>query len=306
MVLGVCTLSLWSQQEVMVSQYMFNGLFINPAYSGSHDYWEASALHRSQWVSLDGAPVSQVIGADGPLANGKLGVGGVIVNDKIGDTKQFSFMANGSYHLDLDSEQKNRLSFGLSAGFTNYSYKFDETTVFDAGDEVFSNTIENKYVPKLGAGVYFYSDRFYAGASVPTLFAGDDQLSIKANGDSLGTDDVHYENHFFFNTGYVFDAGANLKVKPNILVKYHPSAPLQADINLNFLLYEKLWLGASYRTASDIIGIVEFNITPHLRVGYAYDFTLSDIGDYSSGGHEVMLGYSFGKEVIKMKSARYF
>ncbi len=290
----------------MVSQYMFNGQFINPAYSGSHEYWEASALHRSQWVSLDGAPVSQILGVDGPVANGKIGLGAIVLHDDIGDTEQFEFMANGAYHLDLDSERKNRLSFGLSAGFTSYSFDFDETKVFDANDEVFQNRLENKFVPKLGAGVYFYTDRLYAGVSVPTLFAGDDDLSVKADSLSGGTDDIYFEDHVFFNAGYVLDAGANLKIKPNVLVKYHPSAPVQLDLNVNFLLYERLWLGASYRTSSDIIGIVEFNITPQLRVGYAYDFTLSDIGDYSSGGHEVMLGYNFGKDIIKMKSARYF
>ncbi|NND95261.1 MAG: type IX secretion system membrane protein PorP/SprF [Flavobacteriales bacterium] len=298
--------SLWSQQELLVSQYMFNGLFINPAYSGSHEYWEATALHRSQWVNFDGAPVTQMIEVDGPLANRKLGLGAIVIHDDIGDTEQFEFSANGSYHLDLDSERKNRLSFGLRIGFTNYSFRFDDTKVFEDGDQVFQDQISNEFVPKVGAGVYYYTDKMYAGVSVPTLFAGDNALSFQVDSNSTGGDETYFENHLFINGGYVIDASENLKVKPNILIKYHPSAPLQVDINANFLVYEKVWIGASYRTSADLVGIVEFNVTPQIRIGYSYDFTFNDIGNYSNGSHEVMLGYNFGKEIIKMKSPRYF
>lgn len=304
LVLGVGSLT--AQQEIMVSQYMFNGLFINPAYSGTHKYWEATALHRSQWVGLDGAPTSQMIAIDGPLMDEKLGLGAIISHDKIGDTEQFEFSANGSYHLDLDSERKNRLSFGIRAGFTNYTARLDETFVFDENDPVFNTNIDHKFVPKVGAGVYFYSERFYAGLSVPTLFAGDKALQIKPDSIFNGTDKEYFEKHWFFNTGYVFTLSENLILKPSVLVKYEPAAPLQVDINANFLIYEKVWVGASYRTNDAIIGIVEVNVTPQIRVGYAYDLTLSDISNYSSGSHEVMIGYNFGKEVIKMKSPRYF
>ncbi|NNC82070.1 MAG: type IX secretion system membrane protein PorP/SprF [Flavobacteriales bacterium] len=303
---STCYLTASAQQEVLVSQYMFNGLFINPAYAGSHEYWEATALHRSQWVNLEGAPVTQMLEIDGPIENRKLGLGAVIVHDDIGDTEQFEFSANGSYHLDLDSERKNRLAFGIRAGFTSYSFKFDDTKVFEDGDQVFQDQISNEFVPKFGAGVYFYSDKMYAGISIPTVFAGDGNLSFDVDSLSPRADDRYFEQHYFINGGYVIDAGENLKIKPNVLIKYHPSAPIQVDINANFLLYERLWLGASYRTASDLIGIVEFNVTPQIRVGYSYDFTLNDIADYSNGSHEVMLGYNFGKEVIKMRSPRYF
>jgi type IX secretion system PorP/SprF family membrane protein len=194
----------------------------------------------------------------------------------------------------------------LRAGFTSYSFRFDETKVFEDGDQVFQDQISNEFVPKLGAGVYFYTDRLYAGVSVPTLFAGDNELAFEVDSFATRGDETYFEQHIFVNAGYVIDAGENLKIKPNVLMKYHPSAPVQFDINANFLIYDKVWLGASYRTASDLIGIVEFNVTPQIRVGYSYDFTLSDIADYSNGSHEVMLGYNFGKEVIKMKSPRYF
>jgi len=304
LILGVGLLS--AQQEIQVSQYMFNGLFLNPAYAGTHKYWEATALHRSQWVKFDGAPTTQILAIDGPLMDEKIGLGAIVNHDKIGDTEQFEFIANAAYHLDLDSEKKNRLSFGLRAGFTNYTARLDETFVFDENDPVFSQSVSNKFVPKIGAGVYFYSEKFYAGLSVPTLYAGDDVLSIKADSVFRGTDKTYFEKHYFFNTGYVFNLSENVILKPSVLVKYTPAAPLTVDVNANFLIYEKVWIGASYRTGDAIVGIVEVNISPQIRVGYAYDLTLTDISNYSSGSHEIMLGYNFGKEVIKMKSPRYF
>jgi len=298
-----------AQQEVLISQYMFNGQFINPAYSGSHPYWEATALHRSQWVSFDGAPTTQLLEVDGPIVNGKMGMGFVVLHDKIGDTEQFEFSVNPSYHLDLDESKNHRLSFGIRAGFTNYSFRGDQTEVFESDDQVFQDQVKNEYVPKFGAGVYYYSERSYVGISVPTLFAGDGELAFKVISDSLRTpnaDEIYFENHTFINAGHVFDISPAVKLKPNVLVKYHPAAPLQVDINANALLYDKLWVGVSYRTAKALIGLIEYNITEQLRVGYAYDFTFSDISDYSSGSHEIMLGYSFGKDVIKMRSPRYF
>ncbi|MDA0972308.1 MAG: type IX secretion system membrane protein PorP/SprF [Bacteroidetes bacterium] len=303
---AVCATLAFGQQELMVSQYMFNGVFINPGYAGSHKYWEATALHRTQWVNLDGAPQSQMIAVDGPLMGEKLGLGGIIIHDKIGDTEQFEFSANGAYHLVLDAQQKTRLSIGLRAGFTNYTSRLDETFVFDEDDPVFSQAIQNKFVPKLGAGAYLYSERWYAGVSVPTIFAGDDVLTLKADSIFNGTDDVYFEDHMFITGGMVFDLNENVLFKPSVLVKYHPAAPLEVDFNANFLIYEKVWIGASYRTQDALIGILELNVTPQIRIGYAYDLTLTDIADYSSGSHEVMLGYNFGKEVIKMKSPRYF
>jgi type IX secretion system PorP/SprF family membrane protein len=243
---------------------------------------------------------------DGPLMDEKLGLGAIVIHDKIGDTEQFEFSVNGSYHLDLDSERKNRLSFGIRAGFTNYTARLDETFVFDEDDPVFNQRIDHKFVPKIGAGAYFYSEKFFAGLSIPTLYAGDDVLALKGDSIFNGTDNTYFENHWFFNTGYVFTLSENLIFKPSVLLKYQAAAPVELDINANFLIYERVWVGASYRTNDAIIGIVEVNITPQIRVGYAYDLTLTDISNYSSGSHEVMIGYNFGKEVIKMKSPRYF
>jgi type IX secretion system PorP/SprF family membrane protein len=292
---------LFAQQEVMVSQYMFNGLFLNPAYAGSHPYFEATGLHRSQWVKLQGAPTTQVFGIDGPFFGEKMGIGATIINDKIGDTRQTEFNANYSYKLLLN-EKGTKLAFGLKAGLSNYTAKLSQTKVWDTSDPVFSNDQSNELIPKFGAGIYLYSKLWYFGVSVPTIYAADKKISFNI----ADYNEKYFENHYFLNAGYVFSAGPNLKIKPNVLFKYHPSAPFEADINTNFLIKEFLWIGASWRSGDSFTGLFEYNITPQLRIGYAYDFTTTDISNYSTGSHEVMLGYNFVKDIIKTKTPRYF
>jgi len=294
-----------AQQEVLISQYMFNELFINPAYAGSHDYFDATVLHRSQWVEFEGAPVTQLLELEGPLFDKKMGVGLTLVNDNIGDTHQFEINGNVSYHLDLDAERKNRISFGLRLGASNYSSLLTQTDVIDDLDPIFSSNIQNQWVSKIGAGIYYYGKNKYLGLSIPTLFSGDQDLRFDV--DSINyKDDFYFENHLFATAGVIFPISANVKLKPNLLVKYQKAAPVEIDFSANFLIKELLWLGATYRTDDAVVGMLELNVTNQLRLGYAYDFTISDIANYSSGSHEIMLGYRFGKEIIKTKSPRYF
>lgn len=289
-----------AQQELMVSQYMFNGLLVNPAYAGTHDYFSASLLHRSQWTNLDGAPTSQVFAIDGPIANNKLGVGLLINNDQIGVISQLDLSANLAYHLELGTGD---LSFGIKAGGAMYSATLSDVVVWDENDQVYSaNDISGKFVPKFGFGVYYHSEKFFAGVSVPVIYSMDDNVILQGS-----TADNYFSQHYYVNTGMVFEPNTNLAIKPSILVKYEQAAPLEVDLNCNFLLYRRLWLGAGYRTGDAIIGMIEYNITPQLRAGYSYDFTTTEIRDYSNGSHEIMLGFDFGKDVeIKKRSPRYF
>lgn len=292
--------SVQAQQELMVSQYMFNGLFLNPAYAGTRDYWSATALHRSQWMKFDGAPTSQVFGIDGAVANDRLGVGLVVANDKIGITSELDVSANIAYHLPL---RNSTLSFGLRAGASSYSARLSDLVVWDPNDNVYAGgDIQGQFVPKFGFGMYWHNERYYAGVSVPLIYAMDDAIII----DNSITSN-HFTQHYYLNAGAVFDAGPNLAIKPSFLVKYLPSAPVQVDLNCNFLIHRRLWLGAGYRTGDAVIAMVEYNITPQLRMGYAYDYTTTDINTYSSGSHEIMLGFDFGSDImIKKRSPRYF
>jgi type IX secretion system PorP/SprF family membrane protein len=291
---------LYAQQELMVSQYMFNGLLLNPAYAGTHSYFSASALHRSQWTSFEGAPTGQVVAIDGPVANERLGVGLLISNDRIGITSQLEASVNIAYHLPLGAGD---LSFGLRAGGSSYSATLSDITVWDQNDQVYNqNDIQGQFIPKFGFGVYYHTEKWFAGFSVPMLYSLDDQIVL----DNSVTSD-YFTQHYYLNAGTVIEANSNVAIKPSLLVKVEPTAPVQVDLNCNVLLYRRLWLGAGYRTGDALIGMVEYNITPQLRAGYAYDYTLTDINNYSSGSHEIMIGYDFGRDVaIKKRSPRYF
>lgn len=284
----------------MLSQYMFNGLLLNPAYTGTHPYFTANVLHRSQWVQFDKAPTTQIVSLDGPIANDRLGVGLLISNDAIGITKQLEVGGNISYKLKLGA---GKLSFGLRAAVSNYSAMLSDVLLAqdNTPDPVYTQAnIQGEFVPKFGFGVYYYREKFYAGLSVPTLYAAEDKILI-------GTNPEYFTQHVFFNTGVVWSVAPLLDVKPSILVKYVENAPVEVDINCNLLFAKKFWLGVGYRTGDALVGMLEYNITKQLRIGYAYDYSLTAMRDYSNGSHEIMIALDFGQvSEIKTRSPRYF
>jgi type IX secretion system PorP/SprF family membrane protein len=292
--------SLFAQQEVMVSQYMFNQLFLNPAYAGSHAYVSSSLLHRSQWLQMEGAPRTSMMAIDAPLMKGKMGAGLSIVHDQIGVSSDLDIAGHYAYHIRVNSTSK--LAFGLRAGVSVYSAKLTDLRYWDENDQIFQNDLNNKAVGKFGFGLYWYDATSYVGLSVPTIYAADGQLSLDA-GDAL---DHYFTQHYYLHAGKVFPLNESLDLKPSTMVRYTPAAPLEADVNCNLLYRERVWLGVGYRTGDAIVGMVEYQVNPMLRIGYAYDMTTSKIRHYSSGSHEIMLGIDLGKDPIRIKSPRYF
>ena len=292
--------SLFAQQEVMVSQYMFNQLFLNPAYAGSHAYVSSSLLHRSQWLQMEGAPRTSMMAIDAPLMKGKMGAGLSIVHDQIGVSSDLDIAGHYAYHIRVNSTSK--LAFGLRAGVSVYSAKLTDLRYWDENDQIFQNDLNNKAVGKFGFGLYWYDATSYVGLSVPTIYAADGQLSLDA-GDAL---DHYFTQHYYLHAGKIFPLNESLDLKPSTMVRYTPAAPLEADVNCNLLYRERVWLGVGYRTGDAIVGIVEYQVNPMLRIGYAYDMTTSKIRHYSSGSHEIMLGIDLGKDPIRIKSPRYF
>jgi hypothetical protein len=293
--------TLAAQQDLMVSQYMFSGHFLNPAYAGSHDYANLTVLGRKQWVGFAGSPLSTYMSFDMPLKEKKIGFGGLISNDFIGVTNRTDVAGTFSYHLKIGAKAK--LAVGIRAGVTYYTAKLSDLIYWDQQDAVFQNDIKGKVLPNSGLGVYFYLPRFYAGISVPNVINYKPGTAI-----ALGiTDAPHLERHYFATAGVVIPAGTNLEIKPALLVKYLPNAPIQADFNLNFLFYKTLWVGGSYRTGDGIQGMVEYQATEKLRVGYAYDFAFTSMNQYNSGSHEIMIAWDFIKEEkIRYRSPRFF
>jgi len=296
--IGFIQLNISAQQDLMVSQYMFNGLFLNPAYAGSHKYISSSLLHRTQWVNFAGAPRTALLAVDGAIENKNMGWGAIVSNDRIGAMEQTDIYGNYSYFLKLG---EGKLSFGLKAGISNYIMKGNKLTIWDANDEVFTDK-KTAWLPKFGTGVYYYTAKWYAGFAVPTLLAyqSGQNFSFDVNNASF------LRRHYYLNGGYVFTLNEKFKLKPSTLLKFEPSAPVQADINLNLIYNDMLSFGTSYRTGDAVSFMIEYQTNTRFRVGYAYDFTTTKMNRYSNGTHEIMIGYDFGKDLVKIKTPRYF
>lgn len=300
LLLLVCRTTVYSQQGPLMSHYMFNGLLLNPAYAGSKEYVSTTMLYRKQWAGIEGAPVTYNGSVHGLLKKKKLGLGALIQQDKIGVTKQTDFYGMLAYHLPVGL---GKLSIGLQAGLSNFSSEVVNLTYWDPGDKVFAYNTFSNLLPNAGLGAYYYRDLFYAGISAPYLISYDPNESS-----SIETSvPVHrMTRRYYVTAGGVIETEKELKFKPSMLIRYESGAPLQYDLNLNMLINDIFWIGASYRSDESIIALFEYQISRKLRVGYSYDYTLGELGNYSSGSHELMIGYDFGFPVTKMKSPRYF
>ncbi|GJM28416.1 MAG: membrane protein [Cyclobacteriaceae bacterium] len=290
-----------AQQEAMFTQYMFNGLAINPAYAGSHQTLEFTALAREQWTGLEGAPSTQTFTAHSPLKNRSIGLGLSVINDKIGVTNQFGVY--GSYSYRIQFQNKGVLSMGLQAGFTQYNEDLTQLqgSIRDPNDPNFSQDEVSKFMPNFGAGLYYYTKRFYTGLSSPHL------VQNKLDNLEAAYQEARQRRHYFFTTGYVFDLSRSVKFKPNLLIKVVEGAPVEADINLNFLFQEILWAGVSYRSFDSFDVILQVNLTEQFSIGYAYDFaTTTELKRLHSGSHELMLNYRLKPPRRRMLTPRYF
>ncbi|UXX78948.1 type IX secretion system membrane protein PorP/SprF [Reichenbachiella carrageenanivorans] len=292
-----------AQQQGMFTQYMFNGLAINPAYAGSHETLSLTALTRYQWVGIDGAPNTQSFSAHAPIKKEQIALGLQLFNDDIGVSKTFNMFAAAAYRINFD---KTTLSLGLQLGFS--SYKSNVSTlnpIWDNNDIALSEDVREPFKPNMGTGAYYYGDRFYLGLSLPTLFnATINSFEIEDTG--LTYESGTSRRHVFLTGGYVFDLGHHFKLKPSGLIKYVAGAPIQMDINLNLLIDEVIWVGTSYRSGESLDFLLELQLTSSLRFGYAYDYILNDINMISSGSHELMLNYRIEFKKDRVTSPRYF
>ena len=298
LLLGILiTISANAQQDPQYTQYMYNTMTVNSAYAGSTGALEATLLHRSQWTGIDGAPQTQSLTVHSSLANEKIGLGLSIVNDKLGPANELYFEGNFSYTLAL--AQDHKLAFGLKAGGRMLNVDWTKGRYYDNTDILLNTNIDNKIKPSLGAGVFYYSEKWYVGASIPSFIRGDYYDDIQ---ESVTSERLHY----FFMGGYVFDISDGLKFKPAFLVKAVSGAPLVADLSANFLLAEKLTLGASYRWEDSVSALAGFQITNGLYIGYAFDYTTTRLNKYADGTHEFVLRFQLQRKASQIKSPRFF
>lgn len=273
--------SVFGQQDPQYTQYMYNMNVINPAYAGSHETLNIGLLYRTQWVGLDGAPTTYTIAADAPIRK-NLGVGISLVADKIGPVKEQNLYVDVSY--TIQTSENGKLAFGVQGGATFFDALLSGLDLGDGiSDPLFDEDINDTF-PNFGAGVYYYTDRFYAGFSMPNMLK---HTYLEKTGNVVSS--AAEEMHFFLTAGYVFDINNNLKLKPSTFIKAAPGAPVSIDISANILMYEKLELGASWRIDDSVSGLINFRASRTVRIGYAYDYTLTNLGDFNSGSHEIML-----------------
>ena len=232
----------YCQQDILVSQYMFNHLLLNPAYAGSKDYMMATLLYRKQWVDFKGAPTTQVATLHGPVGLTNFGWGASISHDKIGVTDRTDAYLNAAYHLPVGPKMK--LSLGLRAGGGYYSYKNSDLIYWDSNDPLFAGDKTSKFIPNIGAGAYLYTDKFYVGLSVPNVISYDTTkvLSLDMSGNVV----PNQVRHYFATAGVALEVNPDVVIKPSVLVKYVQNAPVEADFNVNVLFAQVLWVGGSY------------------------------------------------------------
>lgn len=283
-----------AQQQAMFTQYMFNATAINPAINGTHQGLSATALIREQWVGIEGAPSTQTLSIHSPLLDDRIGAGLLFIRDEIGVTRQHSLFGAYSYRVDFG---RQTLSLGLQFGFSNFESNGSELTPNNPDNAI--RDYNSGLKPNFGTGAYFYDDRFYLGVSAPMLM----------NHDFLGGEQgekTDQRRHYFIMGGYVFDLNPSLKLKPNVLVKGVQGAPIGIDLNANLLIEEVIWFGVSYRSFDSIDLLIELQLSPQLRFGYAHDFTTSELEGINGGTHELMVNYVFKKGNKKTITPRYF
>lgn len=288
-----------AQQDPMYTQYMHNPLTINPAYAGSTGMMSAMLLAREQWVGFDGAPKSRTLTLSAPITKYNIGAGFALINDELGPVKQNSFFADFAYHLKISN--RGTLAMGLKAGFDMIQVNLKSLTLDQQNDALFSENIDEEFVLNFGLGLYYYTDRFYLGASIPRMLRNSyDNKGI--NTTSLG----YQERHYFLTAGALFDLNEHLKFKPSILSKIVWNAPVSIDLSANFILNDQLWLGAAYRINDSMSFLIHYQLTDQLRAGYAFDLTESELRKYNNGTHEIMVAFDFRFNKKKIMTPRYF
>lgn len=294
----------FSQQDSQYTQYMYNTQVINPGYIGSKDVLSFGLLYRSQWVGFDGAPETGTFTLSSPIGEAKkMGLGLSIVNDQIGPSTETNIVVDYAYALMFSRVSK--LSFGIKAGVNILDVDYTKLNIYDTNDSQFSENINNKLYPQIGAGIFYNTDKMYVGLSVPNLL--NSKHYNTDNIDDINVDEFAIERlHYFLIGGYVFDLNENLKFKPATMVKLVDGSPIQADISANFLINEKITLGAAYRFDAAVTAMAGFQITNRLFIGMGYDYQTTDIETYSDGSYEIFIKFDVLKNVERILTPRFF
>ncbi len=291
--------SVFAQQEPQYTQYMFNTMSVNPAYTGTRDALNAVLMSRHQWAGLEGAPRTYDFSVHTPVSNYNMGLGFSLIADNFGPVSNLFLNVSYAYRLQLSSN--TTLSMGIRGGLYNYHVNLSGLNT-DMSDPAFEKDLEQSFKPSAGAGLYLYSDNFYVGLSAPRLIETD----LEGNQTTTGTVS-ELQRHFYFMTGVVIGRQSTFKFKPSFIARAVEGAPFSSEITGQLIFNETLWAGASYRFNQAIGLLAGLQISPQLMIGYSFDFPVSELKPFDTGTHEVVISYDFrGFMKEKLISPRYF
>lgn len=297
------TCSLWAgigfaQHTPLTSQYLFNGLVINPAYAGSREALAMNITHRQQWVGFDGAPATELATIHAPIKKTNLGLGLMLYSDKIGVSRESGIFTNYAYRIKF---RHAKLSFGIGAGVTMIRSNWDQLTIQQQDDISFIAPTTSALRPNFSAGVFYYSKTSFVGLSAPFLMTH--RYALSENGFRISSAKADLEP--MLTGGHVFIVSRDVKIKPSTLLRFRPESGLQADLTTNMIYKDRVWAGLSYRTSDAVVIMLEVLPTPQWRLGYSYDIGTNSLARFHSGSHEIMLQYEFGYR-IRVRDPRYF
>lgn len=318
--------SLYSQQNIQFTQYIFNSISVNPAYAGYKEEWFAQVGLRSQWAGWEGAPKTGSISVDGILdpVHKRHGVGLQVTSDALGAQTATSIFANYALRLQLDNSDTKRLSLGVAAGVTQYGLDGNKLRSVETNDIVIPEGKISTWRPDIRLGLYYYSSKIYAGVAVHDLFsnaASNDEFMFNEN----SLESLYRKASLYVIAGGLVTLGENFLLRPSLLVKDDFKGPTSLDVNAMFIFGEKLWIGPGYRTRARIFdraynqntvnklsslnsiqAIAQFYVSKTLRIGYSYDAMINRMQGLQNGSHELTLGLTFGRPVQQILSPRYF
>ncbi|RYG07352.1 MAG: type IX secretion system membrane protein PorP/SprF [Chitinophagaceae bacterium] len=306
-----------AQQDAQYSQYMFNGIYINPAYAGYKEQLNIHSFYRNQWTGIKGAPKSMSLAVDAIANDGNVGLALQISSDKLGAQSSIAAYANYAYRLRVGNSDASRLALGVGLGVVQNGIDGDMLDPIDLGDRRIPVGMQKNILPDARAGAFYSTDRWYAGFSVDNLIA---QYTVKQDNST-----AYYPTqkaHYYLTGGVLLPLNETVQLKPSFLLKDDRGGPTSLDINAFVLLADKIWIGGSYRTAvklydksylqkdlemkNSVVAMTELYVTPQLRVGYAFDYTLSNLSGYSGGSHEISIGFYIKPKNVRMLTPRYF
>ena len=305
--------SLYAQQDAQQSQYMFNGIYINPAYAGYKETLNLHAYYRDQWTGIAGAPKSFAVAIDASANDGNVGLALQIANDKLGAQSTQSIYGNYAYRIRINDNEASRLALGFGVGVSQTAINFG---LLDPNDPepTLPVGIQSTFVPDARVGAYFSNDKYYLGLSADNL--------VGQYIESKSLDLPITKPHIYLTGGYLFPLSEDVLIKPSFLIKDDRGGPTSLDMNTFILLGQKLWVGGSYRTGIKLYnkpylqtdlsalnaGVLGFEFFPSetLRIGYNYDFSVGSLHAYSGGTHEISIGFTFPTKSSRMLTPRYF